>query len=306
MQRILGYFIACTLGAGLSLAANDVPIRLNPATEAPVIKRVSKTDPIVKNAITITNAGLAQKGWMRSSDLLMIEGFLAADKLSKNFEIEINAKVFEENDLSGSPITRIQANDPIELLEINEKWAHIRIQKVLPVYFQLGAHRDPLPIYVPPTRANPIKVDTTRFNPNLKVGITRPEALPPENVVWTGTAERVDLPEKPTATPAAPQSTLAQAQDHPHKSTGSAQPDGRIYRLTGKLIRAINNEAPRYSLQLQDTTGTRVAYVDVSQMYIEDIRSYTNQTVFIHGEVSLIAPDSTQLVIIARTIRISE
>lgn len=304
MQRILGFFIVFTLSATLNLSANDVPIRLNPTTDAPIIKRVSKTDAIVKKAMTITNAGLAQKSWMRSSDLLMMDGYLAADKLSKNFEIEINAKVFAEKDSSGSPITRIQVKDPVELLEVDEEWVFIRTQKELPVYFQLGAHSDPLPNNVPPTRANPIKVDTTRFDPNLKVGIARPESLPPENVVWSDTSTAVTMPAEQALLIATPETTLV--QDYPKKSTGTTQADGRIYRLTGKLVRAINNEAPRYSLQLQDSVGSRIAYVDVSQMYIEDIRLYTNQTVYIHGEVQPITAGSTQHVILARTIRGSE
>ncbi|MGJ8639376.1 MAG: hypothetical protein ACSHYA_08275 [Opitutaceae bacterium] len=306
MQRILRYFSFLTLGIALTATAKDVSIRLNPTANSPIIKRVSETDPIVKKATTITNSALAKQGWMRSSKTLLMDGYLSADKLSKNFEIEINAKVYAENTLKGKPLTTIQANDPIELLEVDDRWAIIRIKKAMPVYFQLGEQRDPLPIYVPSMTNNPIQVDTTKFNPNLSVGITRPEALPPENVVWVGGSKAINYtPPEPTQASAL-SSTLVQNRSAPARTTIKAEPDGRIYRLTGQLIRAINSEAPRYSLHLENAAGNRIAYVDASQMYIEDIRPYLNKTVFIHGEAHALEAGSQSIVIVARTIRVGE
>lgn len=82
--------------------------------------------------------------------------------------------------------------------------------------------------------------------------------------------------------------------------------NGRIYRLTGQLVRAISGDAPQYNLHLQDAAGERIAYVDVSQMYIEDIRPYLDRTVFIHGEVKSLEENTELLVVLARTIRVGK
>jgi len=297
MSRLFAYSLAAFLSTSLLMSANQLMVRLNPSSSAPVIKRIDEADPIFKRAITITNSGLAKLGWMRSSDLLIFDGYLSTEQLSKNFEIEINAKVYPQASLNGPHIARVQDGDPIELLEMDDQWARIRIEKEMPVYFQLGTSRAPTPVYIAPTRATAVRVDTTRFDPNLSVGATRPDQLPPENVVWrsaTGPA-----PSDPNRKPIA----SIQRNDVAPITKPPVQADGRIYRLSGQLIRKINSEAPRYTLHLENTIGERIAYVDVSQMYLEDIHAFLDHTVYIHGEVSALSPASQSLVILARTIR---
>lgn len=300
MHRIIGTFIAITFSSTLMLNAQEVLLRLSPDLNAPVIKETDNTDPTVKAARTITNAGLAQQGWMRSSQPIKMEGYLPADKLSKNFEIEINSKVYATSNLQGAAVTRIESSDPIELLEVADAWARIRIEKIMPVYFKLDATRAPLPIYVPPFQEAARAAKKTRVESGGRVGILSPDQLPPENVVWTSATNSSLATQTNIPTP-----TLSQIE-MPQTPAAPAKADGRIYRLSGQLVRAITSEAPQYSLQLEDSVGANIAYVDVSQMYIEDMREFTNQNVHIHGEVRPIEPNSNLIVIIARTIRVGE
>jgi hypothetical protein len=304
MQRIIGTIIAITLGSALMLDAQEVLLRLSPDLNAPVIERTDGADPVTKAARTITNAGLAQQGWMRSDKSVQLEGYLRADKISKNFEIEINAKVYPTSNLQGATVTRIEAGDPIELLDVQDAWSRIRIEKVMPVYFKLEPTRAPLPIYVPPFQEAARAARATRVESGGRVGTLRPEQLPPENVVWSGTSNTT--PAAPRAAAPSSTSTLSQIQMAPTPTAPSIEADGRIYRLSGQLVRAITSEAPQYSLRLENSVGANIAYVDASQMYIEDMRDFTDQNVHIHGEVRPIEPGGDLLVIIARTIRIGE
>ncbi|MGJ8652280.1 MAG: hypothetical protein ACSHX8_03310 [Opitutaceae bacterium] len=309
MQRLFGFSLTLLLLATGSALGNDVQIRLNPSLKSPVTFSVSPDAPVVQNAITITNAGLAQQGWMRSKHPITFEGYLSSAQLSKNFEIELKSKVFSGNDLKGPAITIIEAGDNIELLAVEDTWSQIRIKKDMPVYFKLGETREPTPIYLPPVETyTPQTSSNTHFDPNLRVGTVNPGSLPPENVVWTSATNTpppaLPAESKPAATPIA--STLSQIDTSDSSALSKVRPDGRIYRLSGTLIRGINQEAPRYALQLEDSNGAHIAYVDVSQMYIEDIRPYVNQLVYIHGEVQPIEPNSPNYAIIARTLRISQ
>lgn len=308
MQRLTGLTLSLLFAATYSALANDVHIRLSPSLQEPVIFSVNSDEPVVQNAITITNAGLAQQGWMRSSHQVRLEGYLSSAKLSKNFEIELKSKVFSSNDLKGPAVTTIQMGDTIELLAVDEAWSHIRIEKSMPVYFKLGETREPTPIYVPPVQEYTSQVSSSGYDPNLRVGTINPRSLPPENVVWTSTTNEQprSLPAQPTPAATPITSSLAQIDTNASSTSSKVRPDGRIYRLSGTLIRGISQEVPRYALQLEDSTGTRLAYVDVSQMFIEDIRPYVNQSVYIHGEVHPVESGSQSHVIIARTLRISQ
>ena len=75
--------------------------------------------------------------------------------------------------------------------------------------------------------------------------------------------------------------------------------------LVGQLVREISNSGPRYPLRLH-VSGRRVAYVDMSQIFISDLRPYLNQNVYIRGEVMPVVPGSRELIIIARVIRIAD
>lgn len=76
--------------------------------------------------------------------------------------------------------------------------------------------------------------------------------------------------------------------------------------LTGKLVRKINSFGPRYPIRLESTSGKRIAYVDMSHLFVNDLRPYLNHEVFIRGEISPIVPGSGELVVLARSIRIAD
>lgn len=74
--------------------------------------------------------------------------------------------------------------------------------------------------------------------------------------------------------------------------------------LEGQLVRVISRFGPRYPIRLLDKKKKRLAYVDLSHLFVRDIRPYLNNPVKIKGEVRPLVPGSKELVIVARTLQL--
>ncbi len=311
MQRLIALFIALTISTALSATAKDVLLRLSPSADALVIARVPHTDDTVKNAAQLADPFKAQYGWFKSNHRSNWEGYLPSANVSKNYEIKLGTPIFDNANLIGIALTQIEGDDQIEILQVADVWTKVRVQKTLTVYFQRIVAPTPAPrLAKPVTQLQPLPVYVKpQFDPSLGVGSTKPEALPPENVVWVSaphTPITVSKPE-PSNAPQPPTSLdYSYSETAPATLPSSDFTSGRIYRLSGILIREIDNNAPRYALKLKNDLGQLVAYVDMSQLYLEEIRPYLDQNVYIHGEVNPIELNSQLPVITARTLRIRE
>ena len=88
--------------------------------------------------------------------------------------------------------------------------------------------------------------------------------------------------------------------------TPKVQANAPLRNLTGILTREISNTGPRFPIRLKSPTSKRTAYVDMSHLFISDLRPFLGQSVQLIGEVRPIAPGSDDLVIQARTLRKAE
>jgi hypothetical protein len=76
--------------------------------------------------------------------------------------------------------------------------------------------------------------------------------------------------------------------------------------VEGQFVRVISRFGPRYPIRLLDDKKKRLAYVDLSKIFIRDLRPYLNQLVKINGQVRPLVPGSEELVIIARTLQLKQ
>lgn len=303
MQRILKYTLALLFCTTAGLQAGEVLLRLSPDANAATVARVDETSPTIQRSTQVANPFLAQNGWKQSQHKVSIDGYISTAKMSKNFEIDLQTPLAANSSLSGTPLTRIEQSDQIKVLKVADQWAQLRITKTLPVYFQQRTR--------PVTPLAPITMTTKPtyhqdandrsylddFDPARGVGITRPEALPPENVVWRS-SNSAPIP-RPEPKPKAPRITTAPLSQATAAQQTTFLPDV-IYRFSGILVQAGN------ALHLEDSQGNRLVGVDISQMYISDISPYLNQQVYIHGEVQLSEGQNEVIAITARTIRIGQ
>ncbi len=302
------------VSAVLSVAAahaEDVILRLTPSEDAAIIARVDANSPAVKAARPVPEAEQSRNGWKWLEYTATLDGYIPTSSLSKNFEIELQTLVRAAPKATARVLTATQANDQFQVIASSDQWSTVRFRKAVPVYFRqhtLPAHTaDQVPGHALPQR---FKID-----PNAQVANVSPSDLKPENVKWraapAGTPNSV-LPKKKKksstarAKPSSIMTGSTDLQDSELPQSPEVQADAPIRNLVGTLVREISNTGPRYPIRLKSASGQRIAYVDMSHVFISDLRPVLNHSVQIIGEVRPLVPGSEELIIQARTIRITK
>ncbi len=317
MRRILKIFIALAIGTA-TLAAEDgeVLLRLSSEPGAPIVAHVPSTDPAVKAGAPVLDAERAALGWQWTEYTTTLEGYVPEKSLSKNFEIEPDTFVRAQPNGAAPVLTVVEAKDRFDVLKVSKDWATVRFSKAVPVYFQQAETQKTASITEPvrPSTADTPKPETIRFDPNRAVSTTSPEALPPENVIWSAGSTSVSPLEHRELAPTQIESIDAadimvgpvETSTREAPRTPETKPGTPMRLLSGKLVRSITSFGPRYPIRLNSSSGQRIAYVDMSRIFISDLRPYLGQKVYIGGEVRPLVPGSKDLVILARTIRIDK
>jgi hypothetical protein len=292
------------------LQAQDIILRLAPSEAAPIVARIDSNTRTIQAARPVLEADKARNGWKWIEHTATLDGYIPTSRLSKNFEIALNTHVRATPKANAPILTTIQANDRIQITASNDQWSTVRFRKAVPVYFRehtLPTHTaDKVPGHALPARPT--------INPYAKTTNINPNALAPENVKWraapAGTPDPV-LPKKKQLTQrrAKPSSIMTgsadlQASELPQ--TPEVSSDAPIRNVNGILVREITNSGPRYPIRLKKRDGERIAYVDMSHIFISDLRPFLSKYVQIIGEVRPVVPGSQDLIIQARTIRIAE
>jgi hypothetical protein len=207
-------------------------------------------------------------------------------------------------------LTTVQGNDRIQITASNDQWSTVRFRKAVPVYFREHtppAHTaDQVLGHALPQRPT--------INPYAKTTNIDPNALAPENVKWRAAPAGTPDPVRPqrqelTQRRAKPTSIMTgsadlQASELPQ--TPKVGSDAPIRNVNGILVREITNSGPRYPIRLKTRNGQRIAYVDMSHIFISDLRPFLSKYVQIIGKVRPVVAGSQDLIIQARTIRIAE
>lgn len=115
-------------------------------------------------------------------------------------------------------------------------------------------------------------------------------------------------PDKPAQSRLTSQATIVPQKTAPSKRIAPTRPQQNSIAptrtLEGHFVRVISRFGPRYPIRLLDEKNKRLAYVDLSNLFIRDLRPYLNNPVKISGEVRPLVPGSEELVIIARTLQL--
>ena len=174
-------------------------------------------------------------------------------------------------------LTMVTEGDAIEIVGDRGEWVEVRFDKPVPVYFR----KPPASATRQAAREQPVEVPATAETPPPAAEADGQEEAPEEAVVV-----------------APPQRAQAQPPRQPEPPAGTP-----MRSLAGTLVRERGSaDGPRFTLSLR-RDGRRLAYVDISRLFIRDLRPYLDEEVIVMGEVSSISPGGTQLVIHARTLR---
>jgi len=303
--------------------AATVALRAAPQPEAPVLRVVDESDALLREASPVADREKAEAGWKEALwSGPRWEGYVPSAALSKNFELELGTALRAEPSHEAPALGVVEGGDRFEIVESGEAWTRLRSAKPRRVFFQEAAELSDSPAVLAPApsasarRSGP----SATFDPRAGVGSVRPGNLPPENVIWSAApADRAPAPAARTDTgspiplgSARRESGLqpidivvppvqTQARETPIRPQAEAGTPSR--RLAGTLVREISNFGPPYPLRLKSAGGRRIAYVDMSGLFIPTLRPYLDREVVIEGRIRPIASGSDELVILARSIR---
>jgi hypothetical protein len=313
MTFLRSHILTLLFLATVSVAsASDVLLLLEAENNAVIIARVDSADPAIATAAAVLDTEKAAQGWMWTEYTTTIDGYVPTESLSKNFDIATDTFVRSSPNTRANVLTRAEADDRFDVVASNDDWTTVRLKKAIPTYFLSSSLNRAIaapPIAVPVPQQPLSKIN---FDPTSKVAKDSPDTLPSENVSVSSTpAYGLDstIASEPQASSTNSDSIIVAATEF--MATGTPRPPeptpGTPTRvLNGKLVREIHSFGPRYPIRLKASSGRRLAYVDMSRIFINDLRPYLDKTVYISGEVHPIVPGSSDLVIVARTIRIEQ
>jgi len=333
MRRLLTPLAISALAAlaPAGLAARTLPVRLAPDTEAPAVGRIAVDRPGILNAPPVTDRAKAEAGWKQARVEATWQGYVAESALSKNFEPETGAAVRSAPAADATRLTRVESGDRFEVLQSDGRYATVRFTKPVTVYFRTDnevaarpAVAAPAPPEPEPERAAQRRV-RRNYDPDADVGHTDPDQLPPENVVWSTrssassrTAPSRQAEPEPVRNPDPNEPAddrerrlqpidimvppvQTQARERPLRPQADAGTPTR--RLSGTLVRKISNFGPAYPLRLESEGGRRIAYVDMTHLFIPNLQPFLDREVVVQGEIRPVSAGGKDIVIHARSIR---
>ncbi len=303
------FLALAALHGSTSVHGKDIILHLTPSEDAAIIAQLTSTAPLVQTARPVLDTEKAQQGWKWLEYTTTLDGYILTEQLSKNFEVAPDSLVRVEPTNQAHVLTLIQPSDQFEITASNDRWSTIRFRKAVPVYFRQHA----VPTYTADQVPGHALPQPLQIDPNAKTANISPSALKPENVKWraapAGTPDPV-LPKKTSSTARAKPSSImtgsTDLQGSELPQSPEVQADSPLRNLTGTLVREISNTGPRYPIRLKSSEGQRIAFVDMSHVFISDLRPFLKQTVQVIGEVRPLVPGGEELIIQARTIRITK
>lgn len=307
-----------TLTLSLSLASSgfgqDILLRLNAQIDAPILGSLPADSPTIQSASPVLEADKAADGWMWTEFTSTMEGYISTASMGKNFTPGPDSMVRAAPSQAAPILTTYAANDDFEFIRKEGDWATFRFTKPVPAYFQvntteastpLKATADPAIATAVATTAVVTSTDSSELIPyepledSIRVTYDSEPTAPAEPV--TATTEAANKTTTPTQAEEIIPETQVNAPSAPRRPAPESAVTSRI--LAGKLVRETNTSGPRYPIRLLGSDGKQLAYVDMSRIFISDLRPYLNETVSIQGEVRPLIPGSSELIILARTIQ---
>lgn len=335
---ILSLICLASSSHAADLQSSTVLLRATPNNSAPIIAEVIASRKVILDAAPATQN--AAQGWRQLPLPSPFNGHVPTSAVGKNFAISEGTAVHYLPTTDSATITIIEAGDLYQVASSNDSWTMIRLKKPVVGYF-LG-EAAPMPAFdfdavaIPQVEVERVREPLTipaaraQFNPDDEIGTTNPNALPPENVVWHPVGQTRSTHTQANAQFAPDLYTQAPAFESPtirvEEPTTQAQSDFMVSRhntqareyivpeqvtkaprmLAGKLVREIKAFGPYYPIRLRTPEGRLIAYVDFSKLYIDDITPYINKKVYVEGQIHPAPQMSSQLVIYAESLRITE
>ncbi|ADE54341.1 hypothetical protein [Coraliomargarita akajimensis] len=305
----LPYRIFALLSLAATLSAQDVMLRFHPDAAATIVGRVDANHPAFSRGQAVRDPELAAAGWFWTELKASFSGYVSTEGLAKDFSVATGTLIRSKASNQASVLTVVEKNDRIFANASDEsaQWSQVEFTKAVPVYYlhsELpsttaldtprtalgGNHAEPAPQPI----AAPYK---RRINNDNSFTINRSG---PVQVYETVTPPPPAPAAKPKPAEPLPESIMVERRESP---TSNSQPlELGMQTLSGHLKRNRQSTENSYSLQLK-TLGYQDAFVDISGIFISDLRPFLDKPVIINGKVESLSPGSDIRVIRAQSLK---
>lgn len=300
MRKILPHlWLWAALGlAGSTAMAQEVGLRFEPDLTTPSFATAKADDPLLRQAQAPTELGLLEKGWrvvMRPGEYT---GWVERSDLNKDLTVKPGAVIHLRPDKISPAMSTMAQGDAVEALAVSD-WVQVKLAKPVPVWFVLPEYAPvaevagrpaPLPVLPPPPAPAVAAVPAPAAAPDPTPAVV-PAAVP-----------------APVETRAAP-STPAGARTRP-TPMGAEASGGPIAEYFDGFLRAVPSSllgpGRRYTLQLVDAQGRRLAFLDTTNVLVNGpLSSFLERHVQVYGQRGVL-DGGRELVLTARIIRLRD
>lgn len=303
-RRLLCLLISAATTAG----AQDVMLRFQPDTSATIVGRIDAAHPAFSRSQAIRDTELAQQGWRWTELKAAFTGYVPTERLAKDFSVAPGTLIRAKASNQASVLTVVEAQDHIfaDATEQNANWSQVQFTKAVPVYYLISdlptttALDTPRAALGEPIATTPIEpapeTSKRRINHDSAFILNRSgpvqlfETVTPPPTTPTPAPKPLDpLPESIMVEPRQPAPDAAQ----PLKIG--------MQTVSGTLKRQRRSPETTYSLQLI-TTDNEPAFVDISAIFISDLRPFLDKPVIISGTVEAANDGSNTRIIRAQSL----
>ncbi len=268
-------FIASRLAA--APLTSTTAVHTKPQVTAPVIAVLSAgTEP----TLSTSTVGPLPSGWAAIELSGAQEAYIANRDLGKELDVKVGAPFRTLPKPDGPILSTMQAGDQVEITGYHGRWTQVRLTKKITGYIQgwTATNTSATATSAAPTYGSSTSSTTKSPTPPAPVPTPAPFASAP-------------------AAPAA----VSGGGGHPAQMVdlGDGGSASLPRTFQGKLVSTRSLLHPRrpYDYQLNDTSGARYAYLDISRLLqTEQIEKYIDHTVSVYGTAKAV-PDTKDIVI---------
>jgi len=244
--------VAFTLSLFLVLIASATPVttptavHTQPDTNSSVIKVLSPGGSFVEDP-----TAAAPTGWTPVINKGPFEGYVLNKDIDKGLRVKLGAPIHKQPKSSSGVLTSMEDEDKASITGLHGKWTQISLDKSITGYIQRQRATSATTI------STPVLQDVPHQQSSTAAATTTPDY---------GTAK------------SAPPATFRPAP--------ATENSGLPRLFEGRFVTTRRPFAPRrpYDWQLNDTSGVRYAYLDVSKLLLtERLESYDGRTVVVFG-----------------------
>lgn len=272
------FFLSALLAAGLQLQASVLSsataVHLQPQETAPVVTYLKAGSSIS------TSTQAAPSGWLAIELKDSLEAYVAKKDLNKSLDVRPGAEFHSQPKPESPVISTMDPGDKVEITGARGRWMQVMIKKNITGYIRSSAAPSAAPV-APIGNAASTK---TAVAPAVSTPAAAKPTPVPVQIARTPAPAPVSTP-APLPTPAVTSAASGgRAVPMGSEIDGGSAALPRSY--LGKFISTRRPFAPRrpFDYQINDDSGVRFAYLDLSKLMLTDnLEKYLDRDVIVFG-----------------------